>query len=120
MAEFAGTSQYRSCLESTHTLLKNTISQVRKAVFENFPGGILVSDPKGGFNLHIVLPEIIRNVRLKGLAYNNGIGISCDNEFFLEGNGIIVNCSVIAADAARIKSIETLGTLAKNAISLEK
>ena len=120
LAEFAETSQYRSCLEATRALLKKTISQVRKAVFENFPGGILVSDPDGGFNLHIILPETIRNVRLKGLAYNNGIGISCDNEFFLEENGIVVNCSVIAADMNKIKSIETLGTLANSAISLKQ
>ena len=89
-------------------------------MYDNFPAGILVSDPKGGSALHIILPEIIRNVRLKGLAYNKGIGISCDNDFFLEANGIVINCSVIAADIKKIKSIETLGALMKNAILLKK
>ncbi len=120
LAEFAETSQYRGLQESVCRLLKETISQVRKTVYDNFPAGILVSDPKGGSALHIILPEIIRNVRLKGLAYNKGIGISCDNDFFLEANGIVINCSVIAADIKKIKSIETLGALMKNAILLKK
>ncbi len=117
LAAYAASSRYRNDIEMTRHLLQSTVNDVRRIVFETFPAGTLVSDPKGGYNLRVILPEQVRNNRLRGVAYNNGVGISCDNDYFAEGNGIIINCSAIAADADKMEGIRVLGALATEMIT---
>lgn len=115
IAGFLAEGGYDHWLRSVRAIYKDNVTQVRRAILEEFPTGTTVTDPQGGFLLWVTMPPKVDALQLYDRALARGISIAPGHMFSLDQR--YTNCIRLSCGerwSPRIEgAIRTLGDLAK-------
>jgi DNA-binding transcriptional MocR family regulator len=115
VAEFLKNGGYDRYLRSVRQTYQNQVERMREAIADNFPQGVCLSRPKGGYLLWCELPVGIDALKLFTQAREAGISIAPGPMFSPTGdfrNFIRINCGH-PWSASIERAVETLGRFAK-------
>jgi DNA-binding transcriptional MocR family regulator len=122
VAEFLRNGGYDRYLRSVRQTYRQQVAKMREAIAENFPEGVCLSRPRGGFLLWCELPGNADALKLAKLARAEGISIAPGPIFSPTGefqNFIRINCGY-PWSAQIERAVGTLGHLVKKLSSTGK
>ena len=119
VAEFLKNGGYDRYLRSVRQTYRNQVEKMREAIADNFPEGVCLSRPKGGFLLWCELPTEVNAIKLFNQAREVGISIAPGPLFSPAGgfrNFVRINCGYPWTPSIE-RAVSVLGHLAKKQVS---
>ena len=115
LAEFLAKGSYRRAIQSTVSIYRRRMEQLRDFISRYFPQGTRISNPQGGFLLWVELPETVDGMLLYRKAMEKNIAISPGILFCANGqysNHIRISCGAVEGDKLH-GAVKMLGELTK-------